>query len=294
MEYRHAGRSGLRVSRLGLSTRTWGPHPGADTGGEAAAEQLHAFLDAGGDLVDVGGISADARAGTGADVGAGLAEELLGKLIGPLAHRDELVISATAPVPVLPTGPDLSRRALITALDATLTRLGVDHVDVWTAPGWSPRVPLAETLSALETAVRSGRARYAGLADVAGWQAALAACAAERNGPGTPVAVRAEYCLLRREPERELLPAVDHLGLGFLASARLGHGRGRVLDAVATAAEGLGHTPLDVALAWVRDRPGVTSVLVHAGSVDHLRAILATEDVALPAEIVAALDEVSA
>lgn len=281
MEYRHAGRSGLRVSRLGLSTPTWG----RQTGGEDAAEQLAAFLDSGGDLVDVG------QGGPAPGAGAGVAEELLGKLIGPLAHRDELVISVVAPVPVLPSGPDLSRRALIAALDATLTRLGVDHVDLWTAPGWSSQVPPGETLSALETAVRSGRARYAGLADVAGWQATLLT-ATSGPGPGVPVAVRTGYSLARREAERELLPAAAHLGLGLLAAPPQ-PGPGPVGDAVATAALGLGCSPLDVGLAWVRDRPGVASVLVGAESVEQLAAVLRSEQVSLPGEITAALTEVS-
>jgi aryl-alcohol dehydrogenase-like predicted oxidoreductase len=309
MERRYVGRSGLQVSRLGLGTMTWG----RDTGEDDAGEQLRDFLDAGGDLVDVG-----------TRYGQGACEELLGKLIGPLAHRDELVICAKALVPLDDAGPDLSRRALIAALDASLTRLGVDHVELWTAPGWSSRVPLAETLSALETAVRSGRARYAGLANLTGWQAVLAAAGA--TGPGAPVAVQAEYSLLHRQPEQELLPAAEHLGLGLIGWSPLGRGvltgkyrqgtpadsraasshlsrfvepylgRGsrRVVDAVVTAADGLGCEPLDVALAWVRDRPGVASVLVGARTAAQFRAVLAADEVELPAEIISALDEVSA
>jgi aryl-alcohol dehydrogenase-like predicted oxidoreductase len=316
MEQRYVGRTGLRVSRLGLGTMTWG----RDTDEHEAAEQLRDLLDAGGSLVDVG-----------TPYGAGSCEEVLGKLLGPIAARDEIVICAKALVPSFRTGPDVSRRSLLSALDATLTRLGVDHVDLWMTPGWSSQVPLAETLSALETAVSSGRARYAGIANVCGWQAALAATSGTGSGrgagggPGSPVVVQAEYSLVQREIERELVPAAEHLGLGVIAWSPLGRGvltgkyrngtpadsragsphlssfvnpyldrlSRRIVDAVCTAADGLGCAPLEVALAWLRDRPGVSSMLVGARTAAQLRGSLASEDVDLPIEIQHALDEVS-
>jgi aryl-alcohol dehydrogenase-like predicted oxidoreductase len=315
MEERYVGRTGLRVSRLGLGTMTWG----RDTDEHEAADQLRDLLDAGGCLVDVG-----------TAYGQGACEEVLGKLMADFAPREHIVICAKAVLPLYRTGPDVSRRSLLNALDATLTRLGVDHVDLWMVPGWSSRVPLEETLSALETAVTGGRARYAGVANVAGWQAALAATTGPdsvggRSGAGAPVVVQAEYSLLQRAVERELLPAAEHLGLGMIAWSPLGRGvltgkyrngtpsdsraasphlaafvdpyldrfsRG-IVDAVVTAADGLGCAPLEVALAWVRDRPGVSSVLVGARTAAQLRASLASEDVTLPKEILAALDEVS-
>jgi aryl-alcohol dehydrogenase-like predicted oxidoreductase len=309
MEQRYVGRTGLRVSRLGLGTMTWG----RDTDEHEAAEQLRDLLDAGGSLVDVG-----------TSYGAGSCEEVLGKLMGAVAARDEIVICAKAAVPKYRTGPDVSRRSLLSALDASLTRLGVDHVDLWTVPGWSSRVPLDETLSALETAVSGGRARYGAVANVAGWQAALAATSAAA-GVGAPIAVQTEYSLVQRAAERELLPAAGHLGLGVIAWSPLGRGvltgkyrtgtpadsraasphlagfvepyldrlSRRIVDAVTTAADGLGCAPLEVALAWVRDRPGVSSVLVGARTAAQLRGSLASEDVDLPVEILHALDEVS-
>jgi aryl-alcohol dehydrogenase-like predicted oxidoreductase len=309
MEQRYVGRTGLRVSRLGLGTMTWG----RDTDEHEAAEQLRDLLDAGGSLVDVG-----------TPYGAGACEEVLGKLMQSVAGRDEIVICAKAAVPMYRTGPDVSRRSLLSALDASLTRLGVDHVDLWTVPGWSSRVPLEETLSALTVAVDTGRARYGAMANVAGWQAALAA-GTTRPLPGSPIAVQAEYSLVQRGVERELVPAAAHLGLGVIAWSPLGRGvltgkyrtgtpadsraasghlasfvepyldrTGRsIVDAVVTAADGLGCAPLEVALAWVRDRPGVSSVLVGARTAAQLRGSLASEDVELPVEILAALDEVS-
>jgi aryl-alcohol dehydrogenase-like predicted oxidoreductase len=321
MEQRYVGRTGLRVSRLGLGTMTWG----RDTDEHEAADQLRDLLDAGGCLVDVG-----------TPYGEGACEEVLGKLMGSVAARDEIVICAKAAVPIYRTGPDVSRRSLLNALDASLTRLGVDHVDLWVLPGWSSRVPLDETLSAVETAVERGQARYAGIANVAGWQAALAATsgrgAARGSGAGgsapaqgAPIAVQAEYSLLQRAVEDELVPAAEHLGLGVIAWSPLGRGvltgkyrngtpadsraasphlaafvepyldrfSRRIVDAVITAADGLGCAPLEVALAWVRDRPGVSSVLVGARTAAQLRGSLASEQVELPREILTALDEVS-
>jgi len=315
MEQRYVGRTGLRVSRLGLGTMTWG----RDTDEHEAADQLHDLLDAGGSLVDVG-----------TAYGEGDCEEVLGKLLGSVAPRDEIVISAKAAVPVFRTGPDVSRRSLLNSLDATLTRLGVEHVDLWTVPGWSSRVPLDETLSALERAVHSGRVRYTGLANVSGWQATLATTAGLASGRAAvtatgPIAVQTEYSLVQREIERELIPAADYLGLGVIAWSPLGRGvltgkyrtgtpadsraasphlasfvepyldrlARRIVDAVTTAADGLGCAPLEVALAWVRDRPGVSSVLVGARTAAQLRGSLASEDVELPGEILRALDEIS-
>jgi aryl-alcohol dehydrogenase-like predicted oxidoreductase len=309
MEERYVGRTGLRVSRLGLGTMTWG----RDTDEHESADQLRDLLDAGGCLVDVG-----------TPYGEGACEEVLGKLLTDFAPRDEIVICAKAVLAQYRTGPDVSRRSLLAALDATLTRLGVDHVDLWMVPGWSSRVPLEETLSALETAVADGRTRYAGVANVSGWQAALAATAGA-SPAGAPVAVQTEYSLVQRVVERELMPAAAHLGLGVIAWSPLGRGvltgkyrhgtpadsraasphlaafvepyldrfSRRIVDAVATAADGLGCAPLEVALAWVRDRPGVSSVLVGARTAAQLRGSLASEGVTLPAEIRAALDEVS-
>jgi aryl-alcohol dehydrogenase-like predicted oxidoreductase len=301
MEERYVGRTGLRVSRLGLGTMTWG----RDTDEHEAADQLRDFVTAGGTLVE-----------TGAGYGSGAAEELLGQLLGHLVAREDLVLAARPE-------SGSSRRGMLDALDATLDRLGTDHLDLWLAPGWDPHVPVEETASALEYAVTSGRARYTGVADHCGWQTALAVA---RGGAWGPVAVQAEYSLVQRGVEREVLPAAEALGLGLLAWSPLGRGvltgkyrtgtpadsraasphlsgfvgpylgRGsrRVVDAVVTAADGLGCEPLEVALAWARDRADVAAVLVGARTAAQLRGSLLSEDVELPPEIRAALDEVSA
>jgi aryl-alcohol dehydrogenase-like predicted oxidoreductase len=313
VEERLVGGSGLRVSRLGLGTLTWG----RDTDAHEAAEQLREFVDAGGTLVD-----------TASSYGDGAAEELIGSLLTETFHRDDLVLCSRSGVDRRVGGRAAhpSRGALLTHLDRSLCRLGTDHLDLWLVHGWSDTVPLEETLSALDHALSSGRVRYVGVANFSGWQLARAATLLPALVPGAAlVADQVEYSLVQRGVEREVVPAGTALGVGLLAWSPLGRGvltgkyrtgtpadsRGasphlsgfvgrylgasarRVVDAVVTAGDGLGCSPVEVALAWVRDRPGVCSALVGARTAAQLRAALASEDVELPPEIHAALDEVS-
>lgn len=186
MEQRHLGRTGLRVSRIGLGTLTWG----RDTGEEAAAEQVKTFWEAGGTLVD----TADAY-------GGGEAEYLLGRLVGGLVPRRDLVIATKAgSVPDPDRRFDGSRGHLLAALDASLDRLGTDYVDLWQVHAFDPATPLEETLQALDLAVSSGRARYAGLAGFCGWQLAKAATW-QLAAPGVRTRIAStqmEYSLLQR------------------------------------------------------------------------------------------------
>lgn len=314
MEQRRLGRSGLRVSRLGLGTMTWG----RDTDEHEAADQLAAFLDAGGTLVD-----------TAAGYGDGEAERVIGRLLGTKVDREEIVLATKAGVSRR-TGErvvDTSRKALLDALDGSLQRLGTDTVDLWQLHTWSDDTDLEETLGAVDAAVSSGRARYAGISNFSGWQTGRAVTW-QQAWPGRApiVSTQMEYSLLQRGIEREVLPAAAALGLGVLPWSPLGAGvltgkyrggtpadsRGasphfsrfidnrlddrarRIVDAVATAADGLEVAPLAVSLAWVRDAPGVTAPLIGARTAAQLRASLDADRVTLPAEIRAALDEVSA
>jgi len=224
-------------------------------------------------------------------------------------------------------GHGASRGHLLAALDASLERLGTDHVDLWQLHAWDDTTPLEETLAACDVAVASGRVRYVGVSNFTGWQTAQAATW-QRAWPGrTPlVSTQVEYSLLQRGIEREVVPAAEALGLGVLAWSPLGRGiltgkyrhntpsesRGaspawqgfldglrtatsdRIVEAVITAAEGLGTTPLAVALAWVRDRPGVAAPVVGARTAHQLKASLDAETVRLPAAIRTALEDVSA
>ncbi|WP_438488808.1 aldo/keto reductase [Streptomyces sp. S186] len=314
MEHRHLGRTGLRVSRLGLGTLNWA----RDTGEQDAAEQLKTFWEAGGTLVDTADIYAD-----------GGAEYLLGRLLEGLVPRTDLVVATKAGSVLAPDRRvDGSRRHLLAALDASLERLGTDYVDLWQLHAFDPHTPLEETLQALDLAVASGRARYVGLAGFSGWQLAKAATW-QLAAPGVRnrlASAQLEYSLLQRGVEREVLPAARDLGLGLLPSSPLGRGvltgkyrhatpadsrgaseqlapfvapyldetAGRVVDAVATAADGLAVTPLQVALSWVRDRPGVTAPILGARTAPQLRAALSVEALSLPDEIRRALDDVSA
>jgi aryl-alcohol dehydrogenase-like predicted oxidoreductase len=314
VEQRHLGRSGLRVSRLALGTMTWG----RDTSAEEAATQLTAFVEAGGTLVDTADVYSN-----------GAAEEILGSLLGGAVPREDVVLAtkAAARRDGGPFGGGASRGALLAALDGSLRRLGVDHVDLWQLHAWDHTVPVEETLAAVDHAVSTGRVRYAGVCNYRGWQLGTAA-AWQRAVPGRVpvVSLQAEYSLLERAVESSLLDAAAYHGVGLLAWAPLGRGvltgkyrhgtpsdsRGasphyapyvdrhrteraaRVVQAVVTAADGLGTSPLAVALAWVRDRPGVVAPVVGARDAAQLAGSLAAEELELPAAIRAALDDVSA
>ncbi|MFF8787512.1 aldo/keto reductase [Streptomyces sp. NPDC015125] len=314
MEQRHLGRTGLRVSRLGLGTLNWA----RDTDEQEAADQLKAFWEAGGTLVDTADIYAD-----------GGAEYLLGRLTEGLVPREDLVIATKAGSVLEPDRRvDGSRRHLLAALDASLERLGTEYVDLWQLHAFDPHTPLEETLQALDLAVTSGRARYVGLSNFSGWQLAKAGTW-QLAAPGVRTrlaSTQMEYSLLQRGIEREVLPAALDLGMGLLPSSPLGRGvltgkyrhatpadsrgaseqlapfvapyldetAGRVVEAVTTAADGLAVTPVQVALSWVRDRPGVTAPILGARTEQQLRAALSVETLSLPDEIRRALDDVSA
>ena len=313
MHQRSVGATGLKVSRLGLGTMTWG----RDTDEHEARDSLIAFAEAGGTLVD-----------TAAGYGDGASEELIGSLIGDVVARDEIVVATKAGIGRVrgERENNASRGFLLRSLDASLKRLGVDHVDLWQVHTWVDDAPLEETLSALDYAVTTGRTSYVGISNYTGWQSAQAATW-QRAVPGRAILAsnQVEYSLLSRGVEAEVIPAAQALGLGILPWSPLGRGvltgkyrtgtpadsraasphfasfvgrhlnerSQRVVEAIARAGEGLGWTPLEVALAWVRDRPGVTAPIVGARTADQLKASLQVEECELPAEIVTALDDVS-
>lgn len=311
MELRAVGQSGLKVSHLGLGTWRWGEETDLD---EAAAV-LVAFRDAGGTLVD-----------TAVGYGDGRSEQILGQLVGDLVPRDELVIASKAGHHWVDgqARVDASRGGLLRDLESSLRRLRVDYLDLWQLHVPDPDVPTEETLSALDVAVASGKVRYVGVSNFDGWRTARAATLQSRSGRARLVANQVRYSLLDRGIEREVIPACQALGLGVLPYSPLGGGAltGKyrtgvpadsraaagirhladlrapttvgVVEAVATAADGLATSPIAVALAWVRDRPGVTAPILGPRTVGQLTAALACETLDLPQEIRAALDDVSA
>jgi aryl-alcohol dehydrogenase-like predicted oxidoreductase len=308
MQQRYVGNSGLRVSALSLGTMSWA----RETDEQDASELLRTFVDAGGTLIDTASSYSD-----------GQAEAVLGSLVGDVVARSEVVISTKAGLSTSNgrRRVDTSRSGMLAGLDASLARLGTDYVDLWLAHAWDPNVPIQETLSALEFAVSSGRARYAGVSNFNGWQTAKAAAVAGF----AIVANQSEYSLLQRRVESELIPAIDDAGLGLLAWAPLGRGvlsgkyRGqipadsraaqdrlagyvepylepeasRIVEAVAMAARGLGRTAVDVSLSWLLSRHGVASSIVGARTPAQLKEILASQLTPLPPEIARALEDVS-
>ncbi|MFM8515083.1 MAG: aldo/keto reductase [Actinomycetota bacterium] len=312
MQQRPLGRSGLWVGRLALGTMTWG----RGTDEYEARDQLAAFLDAGGTLID-----------TADTYGDGASEDLLGTLIQEFECRDQIVLATKAVSrPQTERRFDASRRHILDTLDASLKRLDVDAIDLWQMHAWDAFTPIEETLAACDDAVRSGRVRYIGISNYSGWQTAKA-CTHQQAVPGRVpiITVQMEYSLLERGIEREIVPAAQSLGIGILPWSPLGRGvltgkyrhsipidsrganpdtsqwvnvysdqRGqRIVDAVATAAEGLGASPGEVALAWLRDRPGVVAPILGARTTQQLAAALASDELVLPKEIITALDEIS-
>jgi aryl-alcohol dehydrogenase-like predicted oxidoreductase len=308
---RRLGSSGLTITPLALGTMLWGN----SVDRHEAADHLRAFVEAGGNLVD-----------TAYGYGGGDAETILGGLLGDAVPRDDVVVCTKAGVSRASGARrvDVSRRGLMAQLDASLRRLQADHVDVWLVHTWSDEVPLGETLSALEWASGSGRARYVGISNYSGWQTARAFSLLEQARVPL-VANEVQYSLLHREPEAEVVPAAGALGLGLLAWSPLGRGvltgkyrngipsgsraasadfpgfaerfldehAAGVVEAVSMAARGLGVSAAEVALAWVRDRTAVAAPVVGARTSSQLRTALKSLDLVLPAEIVAALEDVS-
>jgi aryl-alcohol dehydrogenase-like predicted oxidoreductase len=307
---RTVGRSGLKVSDLGLGTMTWG----VETDADEAAAQLVAFHDAGGTLVD-----------TAASYGFGESEVILGALVADVVPRSDLVIASKAGITRTADARvvDASRGALLRRLDESLTKIGTDYLDLWYVHYIDDTVPFEETLAALDHAVSSGRVRYVGVSNYCGWRIGRAA-AWQQAVPGRApiVANQVRYSLVDRGIEREVVPACAALGVGIFPWSPLGGGvltgkyRGGIpsdsraavghrpdlvstdsaagiVEAVATAAEGLATSPVAVALAWLRDRPGVAAPILGARTLGQLTGALASAALELPREIVDALDDVS-
>ncbi len=307
MEYRTLGRSGCAVSELALGTMTFG----AETDEAGAHEQLDLFVEAGGTLVDT------------ADVySAGRSEEIIGRWLAarPAEVRDRVVLATKGRFPTgdEPNDVGTSRRHLRRALDASLTRLGVDHVDLYQTHAWDPYTPIEETLRFLDDAVHAGKILYPGLSNFTGWQLQKTVDVAERHHLTVPVTLQPAYSLLVREIEWEIVPACLANGLGLLPWSPLGGGwlsgkyqrdqrptgatrlgedpergieaydrRGGadrtwdVLDAVHRVAESRGVPMAQVAIAWLLERPAVSSVILGARTIEQLTANLGAADLLL-------------
>jgi aryl-alcohol dehydrogenase-like predicted oxidoreductase len=295
MEYRMLGSSGAVVSTLALGTMTFG----TETDEVGAHAQLDQYLDAGGNLIDTADVYS-----------AGVSEQIIGRwLASRTGARDEIVL-ATKGRFAMGRGPNdlgLSRRHLGAGLDASLRRLGVDEVDLYQVHAFDPLTPLEETLRFLDDAVRAGKVRYLGLSNFTGWQLQKAVDIAEFRRLSRPVTLQPQYNMLVREIEWEIVPAAQSAGLGLLPWSPLGGGwltgkyrreeppsgatrlgenpdrgveaydrRSRVertwdvVDAVRAVSSERGVSMAQTALAWLVDRPTVTSVILGARTLEQL------------------------
>jgi aryl-alcohol dehydrogenase-like predicted oxidoreductase len=308
MRYARVGGSGLEVSRLVLGMMSFG---------DTSRRAWHLDLDAARPLVRRAA-EAGVTAYDTADVyDRGASEEITGLLLRELfSRRDDYVLSTKVYYPMSdrPGDAGLSRRHVLSSIDESLRRLGTDHVDLYYVHRWDYQTPIEETMEALDSVVRAGKARYLGASSMYAWQFAKAQHVAERHGWHRFVAMQSHYHLAYREEEREMVPLCLDQGVGVLPYSPLARGlltgtrtRGGsgsttrsgndpaagqlysdadfdVVDALAAVAEDVGRPPAQVALAWLRERPGVTAPVIGVTKPHHLEDALASLDLELGPE----------
>jgi 1-deoxyxylulose-5-phosphate synthase len=314
MEQVRLGASGLHVSRVCLGMMSYGNDSDRPwVLDEAAAEPIvRRAVEGGVTFFD----TADVYSGGASEVATG---RLLRKLIG----RDEVVVATkvhgqTTPGP---NGRGLSRKHILSAIDASLQRLGMDYVDLYQIHRWDRLTPIEETMEALHDVVRAGKARYIGASSMYAWQFARAQHVAERNGWTRFVSMQNHLNLIYREEEREMLPLCVEDGIGVIPWSPLARGilagnRGRggdrrttraqtdafgdnlyveqdfdVVDRLEEVAAQRALPPARIALAWLLHKPGVTAPIVGATKPEHLEDALAAADVALSPEEIGRLEE---
>jgi aryl-alcohol dehydrogenase-like predicted oxidoreductase len=318
MRYRQLGASGLRVSVLTMGTMTFGGTGGFASVGatdlDGARRQLDRCLEAGVNLVD----TADVYSG-------GLSEEIVGQALE--GRRDDVLLATKARMPMGdgPNDAGLSRHHLIAQCEASLRRLRTDHIDLYQVHEWDGQTPLEETLRALDDLVHAGKVRYVGCSNYAGWQLMKALGIAERQGLARFVSQQIHYTLQAREAEYELLPISLDQGLGVLVWSPLAGGllsgkyrRGEpgpaqsrllsgwdeppvrdqellydIVEVVVEVAKDRGVSPAQVALAWLLERPAVTSLVIGARTEEQLADNLGAADLSLADEERRRLEEVS-
>jgi aryl-alcohol dehydrogenase-like predicted oxidoreductase len=319
MEYRTLGRSGCAVSTLALGTMTFG----VESDEAVSHAQMDAYVEAGGTFIDTADVYGDGASEE--IVGRWLGRQ-------PAEIRGQIVLATKGRFPTGegPNDAGLSRRHLRDALDASLRRLDVDAVDLYQVHAFDPLTPLEETLRFLDDAVDAGKISYVGLSNFTGWQVQKAVDLAELHGLARPVTLQPQYNLLVREIEWEIVPACESTGLGLLpwsplgggwltgkyrreerptGATRLGENPDRgveaydrrstaqrtwdVIDAVESVASARGVSMAQVALAWLVDRPMVSSVILGARTVEQLQDNLGAADLHLDGEELARLDAAS-
>jgi aryl-alcohol dehydrogenase-like predicted oxidoreductase len=314
VKYVNLGSTGLRVSRVCLGMMSFGN--GSERPwvlDEDAAEPIvRAAADGGITFFD----TADAYSG-------GASEVATGRLLGKMFRRDDFVVATKVFMPVAPgeNNGGLSRKHILSSIDASLERLDLDYVDLYQIHRWDYRTPIDETMEALHDVVRAGKARYIGASSMFAWQFAKAQHAAEAGGWTRFVSMQDYYNLLYREEEREMIPLCQDQGVGVipwsplargvLAGNRTREGERRttransdafadtlyseadfdVVDRVAEVAAERGVPSAQVALAWLMHRPGVTAPIVGATKPGHLQDALAAEELELSEDEMRRLEE---
>ena len=315
MQYENLGTSGLRVSRLCLGMMGFGNDSDRQwvIDEDAAEPIVRAAVEGGVTFFD----TADAYS-------AGASERATGKLVPKYLSRDEAVIATKVFMPVTPgeNGGGLSRKHILSGIDASLTRLGLDYVDLYQIHRWDPRTPIEETMGALHEVVQAGKARYLGASSMFSWQFAKAQYTAEKNGWTKFVSMQNHYNLIYREEEREMIPLCLDQGVGVIPWSPLARGvlagnRTRsgerittrsntdpftdylyeqptdfdVVEAAQQVAAARGVPTAQVALAWLLSKPGVTAPIVGSTKLSHLEDALAAEALTLSDEEVAGLEK---
>ncbi|HKG50605.1 MAG TPA: aldo/keto reductase [Actinomycetales bacterium] len=314
MEYVRLGRTGLEVSRIALGCMTYGdPQRGNHTwtlDEEASRPLIRQALELGISFFDTANVYSD-----------GSSEEIVGQALAEMTRREDVVIATKVHGRMRPgpNGAGLSRKAILTEIDASLRRLGTDYVDLYQIHRWDPATPVEETLEALHDVVKAGKARYVGASSMWGWQFAKSLYLADLRGWTRFVSMQNHYNLLYREEEREMLPLCADQGIGVLPWSPLARGRltrpwdeatersrtdefGKtlydtassdrtVVDRVAEVAEARGVPRAQVALAWLLHQPVVTAPIVGASKPDHLDDAVAAVGLRLDAEEVARLED---
>jgi aryl-alcohol dehydrogenase-like predicted oxidoreductase len=316
MDYLKLGRTGLDVSRLCLGGMSFGvPERGRHPwtlGEEQSRPLVRRALEAGINFFD-----------TANSYSEGTGEEILGRLLREHAKRDEVVVATKVFFPTFRKTPNtqgLSRKAIMTAIDDSLRRLGMDHVDLYQIHRWDNHTPIEETLDALHDVVKSGKARYIGASSMFAWQFSKSLHLADRRGSLRFVSMQNHYNLLNREEEREMLPLCAEEGIGVIPWSPLARGRltrawddttergrtdefgktlyqsnvesdRRVVERVAEIAGRRGVSRATVALAWLLHKPVVTAPIVGTTKAQHLEDALAALSLKLSADEISALEE---
>ena len=311
MKHRKLGSTGLDVSPICLGCMSYGlPNRGAHEwtlDEEASRPFIRQAIEAGINFFDTANVYSD-----------GTSEEIVGRALADFGQRDEIVLATKVHGQMRkgPNGRGLSRKAIMSEIDASLRRLGTDYVDLYQTHRWDDRTPIEETMEALHDVVKSGKARYIGASSMWAWQFAKAQHVAERNGWTRFVTMQNHYNLLYREEEREMLPLCADQSIGVIPWSPLARGRvtrdwdettnrsgtdqfgktlygtanREIVDAVAAIANERGVSRAQVALAWVAKHPAVTAPIVGVTKLSQLDDAVASVDVTLTADEISALE----